>query len=104
MEQTENQSLSSLQDPDPSYDLSDTQMKQEEDVLEHDMTLETFDEDYSQALCWNLDLPIDIVVFIFKYLDCKSLAKTAMTNQSWYELYTSKEIQNCFKIEWFDIF
>ncbi|CAI2376803.1 unnamed protein product [Moneuplotes crassus] len=105
MEQTEEQSLHHLHDV-PEEDLlvhcvSDTQMKQEEDELENDLTLDTA---HDEVISWSEDMPRDIVIFIFKYLDCKTLTKVAMTNSFWYELYTSKEIQKCFKIECLDLF
>ena len=53
---------------------------------------------------WSESLPPEIVVFIFKFLDCKSLTKVALTNTYWHELFTSKDIQKWFKNECFEIF
>ena len=105
MEQSEEQYLENLQHiPNSESNLNqqqDIHMKQEEDELENDMTLDTYCD---QAENLSAYLPQDIVVLVFKYLDCKSLAKVAMTNSYWYELYTSKDIQKWFKVECFDIF
>lgn len=49
-------------------------------------------------------LPLEIVTMVFKYLDCKSLTKAAMTNKFWYELLNSKDIQKSFKNECMELF
>lgn len=104
MEPTEEQSLSlhPLSGQDPP--VGDFQMKPEEEDLEYDMTLDTMWEEGEEAFSLSEDLPQEIVIFLFRYLDWKTLVKVAMTNKFWYELYTSKEIQKCFKNECFEIF
>lgn len=79
--------------------VKDTSMTNEE--MDNELTLDTICD---EGVAWNDCLPPEIVILIFKYLDCKSLTKVAMTNSYWYDLFNSKDIQRCFKNECFDIF
>lgn len=69
--------------------------------IDNELTVDTFGE---PRICLNDCLPPEIVTMVFKYLDCTSLTKAAMTNKFWYKLFTSKEIQKSFKIECMELF
>ena len=97
MEQTEEQCELNLHHL--SISTPDLEMKFSEDPsIENEQTVDPYMEP-QEGVNWSEELPPEIVILIFKYLDCKSLVKTAMTNSFWYELFNSKDIQKCFKNE-----
>lgn len=72
-----------------------------DESLENDLTMETIGEN---KIHWSENLPPEIVILIFKYLDCSSLTRVSMSNTFWYSLFNSKDIQKVFKNECSDLF
>lgn len=109
MEPSEDQYLDSISHNDMSIDdnleMKDHNLTGQDQCIDNDATIDTADnEERIWGVEWSENLPPEIVILIFKYLDCTSLTRTAMTNSFWYSLFNSKDIQKAFKNECSEIF